>query len=147
RTDHRSPRASHRTCSLRARRRRAVEVVCQPELDVLLPQVTRRFASCQSTAALLTLSSRATSAARSPGIPTLRTLSHAVIPSDEVAVATEESRDPYSANALSCCHPERSEESRDPYYSADALSCCHPERRAQRGVEGSLLCERSLTLS
>src|SRR5208283_1244976 len=115
RTDHRSPRASHRTCSLRARRRRAVEVVCQPELDVLLPQVTRRFASCQSTAALLTLSSRATSAARSRGNPTLRTLSHAVIPSDEVAVATEESRDPYSANAL---------------------SRCHPERRAQRGVEG-----------
>src|SRR5208283_4662133 len=95
----------------------------------------------------LMLSSRATSAARSRGIPTLRMLSHAVIPSDEVAVATEESRDPYSANALSCCHPERSEESRDPYYSADALSCCHPERRAQRGVEGSLLCERSLTLS
>src|SRR5208283_3352963 len=129
RTDHRSPRASHRTCSLRARRRRAVEVVCQPELDVLLPQVTRRFASCQSTAALLTLSSRATRSPwrpRSRGTPTLRTLSHAVIPSDEVAVATEESRDPYSANAL---------------------SRCHPERRAQRGVEGPLPCECSLMLS
>src|SRR5208283_5229285 len=159
RTDHRSPRASHRTCSLRARRRRAVEVVCQPELDVLLPQVTRRFASCQSTAALLTLSSRATSAARSRGTPTLRTLSHAVIPSDE---RSDESRDPYPANALSRCHPERraqrgvegplplrtlshavipiderSEESRDPY-PANALSRCHPERRAQRGVEGPL---------
>src|SRR5208283_5474924 len=63
----------------------------------------------------LMLSSRATSAARSRGTTTLRMLSHAVIPSDEVAGATEESRDPYSANAL---------------------SRCHPERRAQRGVEG-----------
>src|SRR5208283_2628822 len=97
----------------------------------------------------LTLSSRATSAARSRGTPTLRTLSHAVIPSDE---RSEESRDPYPANALSRCHPERraqrgvegplplrtlshavipiderSEESRD-HYPANALSCCHPER-------------------
>src|SRR5208283_2247215 len=171
RTDHRSPRASHRTCSLRARRRRAVEVVCQPELDVLLPQVTRRFASCQSTAALLTLSSRATSAARSRGTPTLRTLSHAVIPSDE---RSEESRDPYpcerslmlSSRATSAARSrgtptlrtlshavipsdERSEESREPY-PANALSRCHPERRGRRGdrgVEGPLLCERSLTLS
>src|SRR5208283_2199562 len=74
----------------------------------------------------LMLSSRATSAARSRGTTTLRMLSHAVIPSDE---RSEESRDPYSANALSCCHPERR------------------GRRGDRGVEGPLLCERSLTLS
>src|SRR5208283_4535407 len=43
---------------------------------------------------------------------------HAVILSDEVAVATEESKDPYSLDScpqrFSCCHPERSARSAFP---------------------------------